>query len=230
MEQIAVQPLNVVLFGATGMVGSAVLAYCLESVEVASVLSIGRHPLGIKHPKLEELIRTDFFDYSDAEERLRGRDVCLFTLGRSSVGLSEEEYTRDTHDLTLAAARALLAASPGLGFCYISGQGTDSTAAGRVMWARVKGRTENELLTLPFGHAAMIRLGALQPPEGYRSRVRWIRWSYRLLGPLLPLLRRFGPSGLVLDGTTLSRAMLRAGRGLAPKPVLEPRDLAQLGA
>jgi len=222
-------PLRVILFGATGMVGSAVLAQCLADPEVEAVLSVGRRPCGVAHPKLRELLHKDFFDYSAVRSDLEGYNACLFTLGQSSVGRSEAEYTRDAYDLTLAAARAVLEANPGMSFCYVSGQGTDSTVQGRIMWARVKGRTENALLAMPFRHAAMIRLAALQPSPGFRSQTFWIRWAYFMLMPLIPMVKHLG-LGLVLDGPTLGRAMLRACQGKAPKTVLQPRDLAALGA
>jgi uncharacterized protein YbjT (DUF2867 family) len=210
------------------MVGGAVLGECLNNAEVASVLAIGRRPLGLSHPKLSELVIRDFMDYGAVRESLRGLDACFFTLGVSSVGMDEARYTRETFDLTLAAARALLAENPGMSFCYVSGQGTDSSEGGRVMWARVKGRTENALLALPFKHAAMIRLGALEAAPGFRSKTPWIRWAYAALRPLLPLLRGMGLT--ILTGEQLGKAMIRAAQGRAPKPILDPKDLAALGA
>jgi hypothetical protein len=222
------RPLRVILFGATGMVGSAVLGQCLADPDVEAVLSVSRRPGGRSHPRLRELLHQDFFDYSGVTAELKGYDACFFALGLSSVGRSETEYTRDTYELAVSAAKALLEANPGMSFCYVSGQGTDSTEKGPVMWARVKGRTENALLAMPFSHAAMIRLGALQPPPGFRSRTAWIRWAYVFMAPLLPLLKLFG-NGLVLDGPTLGRAMIRVAQGKADKTVLLPRDVYQLG-
>jgi uncharacterized protein YbjT (DUF2867 family) len=223
--------MRVILFGATGMVGSAVLTQCLADADVEAVLSVGRRPSGFSHPKLKELLHTDFFDYSTVKEQLRGYDACFFTLGLSSLGRSEAEYTRDTHDLTLAAARALLELNPGMSFCYVSGQGTDSSEKGKAMWARVKGRTENELLAMPFGHAAMIRLAGLQPAPGFRPKAFWQAAVYAALSPLLPLLKKILPPGMVLDGPTLGRAMIRAAQGrTTDKKILQPRDLAELGA
>jgi hypothetical protein len=225
-----VRPLRVILFGATGMVGSAVLTQCLADPAVESVLSVGRRPSGFSHPKLSEVLHTDFFDYGPVKDRLRGHDACFFTLGLSSVGRSEAEYTRDTHDLTLAAARALLELNPGMGFCYVSGQGTDSSEKGRSMWARVKGRTENELLAMPFGHVAMIRLAGLQAAPGFRPKSFWMRALYTALSPLFPLFKKILGPGMVLDGPTLGRAMIRACQGRTDKKILQPRDLAELGA
>lgn len=222
------QALRVILFGATGMVGSAVLEQCLADDAVEAVLCVGRRSTGLSHPKLGELLVTNFFDYSPVRNQLRGYNACFFTLGISSVGRSESEYVRDTHDLTMASAQALLAANPGLSFCYVSGQGTDSSGQGKVMWARVKGRTENELLAMPFSHVGMIRLGVLQPSAGFRSKTLWIRLSYAVLGPLLPLFRLLGMP--VLDGPTLGRAMIRVAQGKSAKNILDPKDLIALGS
>ena len=223
------KPLKVILFGATGMVGSAVLAQCLADDAVGAVLSVGRRPCGLSHPKLKELMHQDFFNFKAAAPHLKGYDACFFTLGISSVGQSEADYTRNTYDLTLGAAKSLLAASPRLSFCYVSGSGTDSSGRGRSMWARVKGRTENALLALPFKHAGMIRLAGLQPAPGFKSKTPWIRLAYAALRPLIPLFKLLGP-GMVLDGPTLGRAMIRVAQGRATKPILEPSDLAALGA
>ena len=150
--------MKVIMFGATGMVGAGVLIECLEDPRVGSILVIGRHSVGISHPNLRELIRTDFFDYSDLRGDLSGYDACFFCLGVSVAGMSEPAYHRLTYELTMAAAGALVAVSPGITFCYVSGEGTDSTERGRVRWGRVKGKTENHLLRLPF-KAFMFRPG-----------------------------------------------------------------------
>ena len=157
--------MKVIVFGATGMVGAGVLIECLEDPRVRSILAIGRHSVGISHPKLRELIRSDFFDYSDARADLSGYDACFFCLGVSSPGMSEPAYHRLTYELTMAAAEALVAVNPGITFCYVSGEGTDSTERGWFMWARVKGKTENHLLRLPF-KAFMFRPGYIHPLKG----------------------------------------------------------------
>jgi len=221
--------LKVLLFGATGMVGQAVLQQWLQDPEVERVRVIGRSPCGLSHPKLDEALTPDLADLSPVAEQLKGFDACFFPLGISSVGLSEEAYAKVSVDLTLAAARAVLAANPGCAFAYVSGAGTDETEKGRVMWARVKGRTENALLAMGFQPAVMIRLGGLVPPPGFRSRVPWIRWSLWLLGPLMGLAARHLP-GLAITPQRLAKAVLRALRGQAPKPRLEPRDLSELGS
>ncbi|MFC8670213.1 hypothetical protein [Streptomyces sp. NPDC057199] len=154
--------MRVVIFGATGMVGQGVLQACVADSDVEEILVVGRTPLPRRPAKVREVTHGDFTDFTAIEGELGGFDACFFCLGVSAAGLSEEEYTRVTHDCTLAAARAIGANSPGLTFTYVSGEGTDSTQTGRSMWARVKGRTENELLAMPF-HAYMFRPGYIQP-------------------------------------------------------------------
>jgi uncharacterized protein YbjT (DUF2867 family) len=171
--------LKILLFGATGMVGAGALLECLADPRVESVLSISRSPTGRTHPKLREVMRADFFTYDDLRADFAAADACFFCLGVSSVGMSEADYTRLTYDLTLAAARAMVAVNPRLTFCYVSGVGTDSSEEGRTMWARVKGRTENALLALPFTAAFMFRPGFIQPVNGVRSKTRWYRRSTR---------------------------------------------------
>ncbi|MFE4970201.1 epimerase [Streptomyces sp. NPDC056660] len=181
--------MNVVVFGASGMVGQGVLRACLLDPTVDSVLVVVRRPLGVTHPKLTEVIHDDFTDLSAIGDRLTGLDACFYCLGVSSTGMSEAEYTRVTYDFTLAAARALVAASPGPTFTYVSGEGTDSTEQGRTMWARVKGRTENALLAMPM-NAYMFRPGYIQPRHGAVSRTRAYRVMYTLTSWLYPLLHR----------------------------------------
>jgi uncharacterized protein YbjT (DUF2867 family) len=221
--------MKVVIFGATGMVGAGVLLECLRDEAVSSVLTIGRSRTSREHPKLDEIVLEDFHDYEPIHEKLSGLDACFFCLGVSAVGMNETEYTRITQDLTLAAARALVAASPGITFCYVSGLGTDSSEQGRVMWAKVKGRTENALLRLPF-RAFMFRPGFIQPAAGVQSRTRLYRVFYSITGPFYPVLRRLFP-GSVTSSENLGRAMIRVAREGFPKRVLgntEINDLAGL--
>lgn len=222
-------PLRLLLFGATGMVGSAVLGELLADDAVVTVRSLGRKSCGIQHAKFDEVLLPDLFDISTLKDRLAGFDGCVFALGTSSVGMTEADYTRVTYDLTMAAARAMLAASPGLSIVFVSGAGTDSTGKGRSMWARVKGRTENDLLAMPFGRATMIRLGGLVPPRNFRPRTGWMRWLLPFARPLLSLLHRLLPN-LVVTPRRLTRAMLKALRGQVDKQRLEPRDLNHLGS
>ena len=215
--------MKVILFGATGMVGAGVLRQCLLDPEVESVLSIGRKPSGVSHPKLRDLVRADMFDFSVNAGELSGYDTCFFCLGVSSVGMSESEYTRLTYDLTLGWARVLARENPAMKFLYVSGMGT----GGNSMWARVKGRTENDLLGfLPA--AIMIRLGALRPMHGERSKAPGGGVLLAVLSPLWPIFQWLWPNG-VITTEELGRALILAARNGAPRRVLENADLVALG-
>jgi uncharacterized protein YbjT (DUF2867 family) len=215
--------MNVLLFGATGMVGDGVLHECLLDPRVTSVLAVGRSPLEMADAKLREIRRTDFFDFSDLKPELRSIDACFFCLGVSSAGMSEAEYRRQTFDLTLAAARALAEARPGATFCYVSGEGTDSSERGRVMWARVKGATENALLQLPLS-TYLFRPGFIRPRPGKRSKTRLYRAFYAVAGPVFPLLERLAPTH-VTTAENMGRAMIAVAIRGYPKRVLENPDI-----
>jgi uncharacterized protein YbjT (DUF2867 family) len=219
--------MNVIIFGATGMVGQGVLRECLLDPEVKQVLTIVRSPTGQQHAKLRELVRTDLFDYSNIEADLTGFDACFFCLGVTSAGMTEEQYTHITYDLTLAAATTLARLNPAMTFIYVSGSGTDGTERGRSMWARVKGKTENDLLKLPFKAAYMFRIGFVQPLHGIVSKTKLYRIFYSVLQPILPLMQRAFPSQI---GTTeqVGRAMLLVARHGFPRPVLESKDINTL--
>lgn len=209
------------------MVGQGVLRECLLDSDVEAVLSISRRPIGQQHPKLRELIHTDFFDYSAVESQLAGFDACFFCLGVSSVGMPEERYTRLTHDITLAAARTLARLNPNMTFIYVSGMGTDSSERGRSMWARVKGKTENDLMRLPFKAAYMFRPGMIVPLHGVKSKTKLYRLFLVLAAPLLPLLKGRFPK-YVTTTEQIGRAMIQvAGRG-APKRVLDSLDINEI--
>ena len=215
--------MKVILFGATGMVGQGALRECLRDDSVDAVLAIGRNSTGQAHPKLRDLVIKDMFDTGAASQEMQGYDACFFCLGVSSAGMSEADYTRLTYDLTVAWARALYQTNPSMAFVYVSGAGT----GGKAMWARVKGRTEEDLLAL-FSSAYMIRLGVLRPMHGEVSKTRWTRIAYLVFRPLLPLVRLIAP-GAVISTEELGRAMIRAAREGAPKRVLEMGDLVALG-
>jgi uncharacterized protein YbjT (DUF2867 family) len=217
---------KVILFGATGMVGQGVLRECLLDDGIEEVLAVGRASTGQQHPKLREIVQPDLADLSPVADDLTGFDACLFCLGVSSTGMSEDEYRRITYDLTLSAARTLIARNPELTFAYVSGAGTDHTGRSRMMWARVKGQTENALLDLPI-RAYMFRPAFIQPLHGAKSKTRIYSALYTVSRPLLPLLRRLWPS-VVTDTERLGRAMIAAARVGAPKPVLETRDINAL--
>ena len=216
--------MKVILFGGTGMVGQGVLRECLLDREVTQLLAVGRNPIGQKHPKLRELVVPDLYDLSSVEQQLAGFDACFFTLGTSAAGLTEEKYSRVTYDLTLGVARALVRLNPGMTFIYVSGMGTDSSERGRVMWARVKGRTENALLALGFRRAFMFRPGLIVPMHGIRSRTTLYRVGYVLMAPLVPLIRRFFPNA-VTTTERVGRAMLAVAEHGNPQPVLEAADI-----
>jgi uncharacterized protein YbjT (DUF2867 family) len=216
--------MNVVLFGASGMVGQGVLRECLLDQDVGRVLSIVRKPTGQQHAKVRELVHLNFFDFSTIEGDLTGFDACFFCLGVSSAGMSEEAYMRVTYDLTMAAARTLAKLNPGMTFIYVSGMGTDSSERGRTMWARMKGKTENALFGLPFKSAYMFRPGVIQPLHGIKSKTKVYQAFYTVLGPLLPALKKLFPSS-VTTTEQVGRAMLKIAKLGGPKRILDNRDI-----
>jgi uncharacterized protein YbjT (DUF2867 family) len=208
------------------MVGQGVLRQCLLDPEVRQVVTIGRTATGQRDPKLREIVHRDLFDYTSIESELTGFDACFFCLGVSSFRMSEADYAHVTYDLTLAAARTLARLNPQMVFEYVSGAHTDSTGKGSSMWARVKGRTENALLNLPFKGAYMFRPGAIQPMDGIRSKTALYQTIYSLSQPLWPLLRRAFPNA-VTSTTQLSLAMLDVAKQGAPTRILEMRDIVR---
>ncbi len=209
------------------MVGQGVLRECLLDPDVQEVLSIVRSPTGHQHAKLRELVVQDFFDFSAIEAGLSGFEACFFCLGVSSARMTEEAYTRVTYGLTMAAAQTLAKLNPGMTFIYVSGQGTDSSERGRTMWARVKGKTENALLALPFKSAYMFRPGIIQPLDGIRSKTKVYQAFYTVLGPLLPVLKRLMPNA-VTTTRQVGRAMLKVAKQRAPKRILDNQDINRL--
>jgi uncharacterized protein YbjT (DUF2867 family) len=220
---------KVILFGATGMVGQGVLRECLLAPDVTQVLAIGRTATGNTHEKLREIVHTDLTDYEPIEKDVAGYDACFFCLGVSSAGMNEADYTRITYDITLAAAHAVLAASPEITFIYVSGTGTDSSEKGRSMWARVKGRTENALLALPFRARYMFRPAFIQPLHGIKSKTKLYRAAYAVTAPLFPVWKAIAPK-YVTTTEQVGRAMLRVARSGADKAVLENTDITALAS
>ena len=216
--------MKVILFGGSGMVGQGVLRECLIDPGVEAVLSVGRSPLGVAHPKLRELLHKDFTDYSAIEPQLAGYDACFFTLGVSSIGMDAERYRHLTYDLTMTAARALARLNPGMVFTYVTGRGTDSTEQGSLMWARVKGKTENDLLKLPFKAAYMFRPAGIQPLHGVRSKTGWINAVYAVTAPLLAVMVRATPHYMTTS-ERLGRAMIKVARDGYSRPILESADI-----
>jgi uncharacterized protein YbjT (DUF2867 family) len=220
--------MKVLVFGATGMVGQGVLRECLRDPGVELAAAIGRSATGLRDPKLIEIEHADMASYAAVEDKLRGFDACFFTLGVSSAGMKEPDYVRITYGFTLASAETLSRLNPGMAFVYVSGAGTDSTEKGRVMWARVKGRTENALLRLPL-NAYMFRPGVIQPLDGIRSKTASYRVLYALIKPLLPLLRWAMPNQ-ILTTREMGQAMLAVARRGYEKRILEVRDIRAAAA
>ena len=222
--------MKVLLFGATGMIGQAVLRECLLDPSVSQVITVGRRPSGGTDPKLVEIVEADgdVTRLAPHEPQLREVDACLFCLGVTSIGLDEAEYSRLTYDLTLAIARQLVRINLHMTFIYVSGASTDSTEHGRSMWARVKGRTENALLGLGFHAAYMFRPGAVLPQHGIRSRTAWYNAVYTLIRPLATPLIRLSPTH-VTTSDRLARAMLVVARDGYSSPIVESPDINRLG-
>ncbi len=215
--------MKVIIFGATGMIGQGVIRECLNDPEVESVLSVGRTSTGLQHEKLREVKHRDLQNLSTIEEAITGYDACFFCLGITSAGMTELEYQRVTYDITLAVAQTLVKLNAGMTFIYVSGAGTDSTEQGRNMWARVKGKTENALLRLPFKAAYMLRPAYIQPMNGIVPRIRWYRRVYAVMGMFYPLLKVIFPK-YVTTTEILGRVMIKIAKQGAPKTVFESGD------
>jgi uncharacterized protein YbjT (DUF2867 family) len=218
------QQVKVILLGATGMVGQGVLRECLLDPDVETVLAIGRQATVQRHEKLLEIVYNDLSDLSSIEDKLSGYQACFFCLGVSALGMNEEEYRRVTYDLTISVANTLAKLNPTMTFIYVSGAGTDSTERGRLLWARVKGKTENALLQMPFKAVYMFRPGYIQPLHGVRTKTKWYGAVYAMMGPLYPVWKLLFPK-YVTTTECVGRAMLNVAKQGAPKSVLENRDL-----
>lgn len=214
--------MKVILFGATGMIGEGALIECLEDDSVEKVLAVVRRPTGHNHPKLTELIHRDFLDYSPVEEQLAGYDACLYCLGISSFGVSEQDYRRVTYDFTVAAGEVLLRHNPRMRVCFVSGAGTD--ASSRQMWARVKAEAEQALLAMPWRSAHMFRPAGILPQKGVVSGVRSYRILYAVLGWVYPVLKALMPNQITTS-VQLGRAMIRVARDGHSLAVLEGADI-----
>ncbi len=213
--------IRVIVTGATGMVGEGVLHECLQHSDVEQVLVINRKPCEISHPKLKEIIHANFFDLSAIEDQLTGYNACFFCLGVSSVGMKEPEYTRLTHDLTMHVAETLCRKNSHMIFCYVSGASTDSTEKGRMMWARVKGKTENDLMKLPFKKAYNFRPGIIEPTRGLKNTLGF----YKYLGWLIPIIRLFSP---IVTLKQIGLAMINTVNKGYEKQILEVKDIIAL--
>ncbi|MGA9510288.1 MAG: epimerase [Candidatus Sulfotelmatobacter sp.] len=226
--------MKVLIFGATGMVGQGVLRECLLHPGVELVMTVGRTATGVQNSKLREVVHPDLFHFESIERELTGFDACFFCLGQTSYGMTEQDYERVTYGITIAAAEILCRVNTSqdksangksrLTFIYVSGAGTDSSERGKTMWARVKGKTENALLRMPFAAAYMFRPGMIEPVYGARSKTRLYRVFYVLGRPLLSLVRRAFPDS-VLTTEEIGWAMLGVAREGYPRSILEAWDL-----
>lgn len=216
--------MKVIVTGATGMVGKGVLLECLDHKDITEVLSISRKPLGISHPKLKELLHANFSEFQSVKDQLNGYDACYACMGVTSAGMKEADYTKLTYDFTLSLAKILYSINPQMTFTYVSGMGTDSTAKGKVMWARVKGKTENDLLHLGFKQAFMYRPGAIIPKRGitpsgklYKNLIFFIKW-------LLYVYKAIAPKSVV-NTTQIGLSMIHVSLNGYSKLVLDPTDI-----
>ena len=214
--------MKVILTGATGMVGEAVLLECIANDAVTEILMVNRRPSPVKHAKLKELILADFTQLADHAEAVKGYDGCFFCAGVSSIGMKEEKYTQLTYDLTIAFAKALAAVNPQMVFCYVTGRHTDSSEKGRLMWARVKGKTENDLMKLPFRGQYNFRPGAMRPYPGQQN-------SKAIYTVLVKLIALFAPK-TVCSLQEVGQAMINTVSKGYPKQILEVRDIKELAA
>jgi uncharacterized protein YbjT (DUF2867 family) len=221
--------MNVLILGATGMVGQGVLRECLLDDGVKRVVTLGRSEVAQRHPKLRQIVHADLLNLAPIEDQLTGLDACFYCLGVSAAGMSEPDYTQVNHDYTLSVARTLVRVDPDMTFIYVSGAGTDSSEHGRVMWARVKGRTENDLLKLPFVSAYMLRPAMIIPMHGIKSKTPLYRMLYSVLTPAYPLLAKLSPK-YVTTTERVGRAMLRLARTGYTSRVLEAAEIDMMGA
>jgi uncharacterized protein YbjT (DUF2867 family) len=223
MGKIADKKIRAIITGATGMVGEGVLHECLLHPDVEAILVISRKPCRVMHPKLKEIIHPDFFDLSAIEDQLSGYNACYFCLGVSSIGMKEPEYFKLTYTLTMNVAQTLSKLNPDMTFCYVSGGGTDSSEKGRSMWARVKGKTENDLMKLPFKQVFAFRPGYMHPTKGLKNTLPY----YKYMSWMYPFFRAVFPK-FVSTLAELGLAMINVTRFGYEKQVLEVKDIVAL--
>ncbi len=216
--------IRAIIFGSTGMVGEGVLHQAIQSPEVEQILLINRRPGGCQDEKVKEIIINDFYNFSERDEYLKGYNACYFCLGISSLAVGKDEYVKITYDLTLSAAKALSSLNPEMTFCYVSGTGTDSSEQGKIRWARVKGKTENDLLSLPFKQAFMFRPGFIRPITGLEKAYK----VSKIISPLYPLLKKLFPNQ-VCTLEELGNAMIAVTRRGYSKKHLENVDISLIG-
>lgn len=219
--------MKIIITGASGMVGKGLLLEAIDDSDVEEILLVNRRPLNFDNPKVNELVLPDFLKISDVKEQLSGYDVCFFCAGISAVGLSEEEYTRITYDITLGFAKSLLEINPASKFLYVSGMGTDSTLQSKQMWARVKGKTENELLKLGFSDAYMMRPAFIYPERGIKSRTKLYNIGIAIFSPFYPLLKK--AKKIVTNSSTLGKVMLLLAKEGNNNKVIENLEINKIG-
>jgi len=219
--------MRVIILGATGMVGKGVLLECLEDKDIESLLIINRQTLGLTNPKVKEIIHNDFFNFIPIKEHIKGYNACFFCMGVTSAGLNEDQYFKLTYELTLGFAKLMSEVNPNSTFCYVSGAGTDSTEKGGSMWARVKGKTENAIMALPFKATFMFRPGYIQPMKGVKSKTGWYNAFYMVLKPIYFLLKPL--KGSVTNSVTLGKAMINSAKFGYENKIIESKDINILG-
>lgn len=219
----AMETIRVIITGTTGMVGEGIMLECLSNPRIEAVLSVSRKPCGHTHPKLTEYILPDFLSLQRNDPNLSGYDACFFCAGISSMGMSEADYSKTTYDTTLHFASVLSAQNPQMTFTYVSGVGTDSTEKGRFMWARVKGRTENDLQKLPFRKVHNFRPGFMKAMPGQQHTLK----LYRYMSWLFPVFKTLMPN---MSSTLqqVARAMIACVVTDYRKPILEVKDINAL--
>ena len=215
--------IRAIITGATGMIGKGVLLECLDHPDVEQVLAVSRRPLDIQHPRLSNVIHNNFMDLSAIRDQLTGYNACFFCLGVSATGMSEGDYDQVTRQLTLNFAENVLIQNPDITFCYISGAGTDSSEGGRMMWARVKGKTENQLLAMPFKKAYMFRPAFIQPMKGIRSSTKLYNVIYDMMKPFYPIIKKFPKYSTTT--VKLGNAMINAASMGYEKSILESAEI-----
>jgi uncharacterized protein YbjT (DUF2867 family) len=219
------QKIKAIVTGATGMVGEGVVMECLQNPAVESVLVLGRRSCGMTHPKLKEIVHADLYDITPIADQLKGYNACYFCLGTTSVGKKEPEYFKTTYTLTMHIATELAARNPQMTFCFVSGSGTDGTEKGRSMWARVKGKTENDLAKLPFKQVFSFRPGIMYPTKGQKNELsfyKWLKWMYPFLRWVMP--------GMTSTLQELALGMIYVTQHGYEKKVLEVRDFVKVAA
>jgi nucleoside-diphosphate-sugar epimerase len=214
--------MKVIITGTTGMIGEGILIECLNSPEITEVLSVSRKPTGKSHPKLKEYLVSDFLSLDLNDEKLKGYDACFYCAGVSSVGMEEADYRRITYDTTLHFAKAL-SPNRNMSFIYVNGGGTDSTEKGRMSWARVKGKTENDLAKLPFKQAFGFRIGFVRPVEGQKH----VHSYYKYVSPLFPIIKNLLPN-IYNTMSQVALAMIYLSKNGYSRNVIHAKDIREI--